>query len=309
MTTHPINHAGTSSSASTNSAPPETRRQQSLWSGIDASRLREALAEVVKATKPSAPAIDFGQHVRQELDRSPDRVEGMFAMARLLGCDPIGREVESLKRDVADLKTQPPGQASAHPPARKDLEERRRMKAAGGNKTRTSRKSEKRATKKLASKLLRQLQKQVLQEVRDELGEPGESMITTEMADRVFSKSDSELTAILHEQFDFPLAGRKTLSRTNEYKSWASHRGRGNSRRLDPESPAVDANAAGGAASKSGATRNAGYLAENGLHEGRFSSLHPLDAEGLRRINDDPQSRAFKLSYPELYGEGVDLCG
>jgi hypothetical protein len=306
MTTHPSNHAGTSSSVSTNTAPPETRRQQSLWSGIGASRLREALAEMVKATKPSAPAIDFGQYVRQELDRSPDRVEGMFAMARLLGCDPIGREVESLKRDVADLKTQPPGQASAHPSARQDLEERRRMKAAGGNKTRTTRKSEKRATKKLASKLLRQLQKQVLQEVRDELGEPGESIITREMADRVFSKSDSDLTAILHERFDFPLAGRKTLSRTNEYKSWASHRGRGNSRRLDPESPAVDANAAGGESSKSGATRNAGYLAENGLHEGRFSSLRPLDAEGRQKVNNDPDSRDFALNHRELFNEDVD---
>ena len=309
MTTHPINHAGTSSSASTNTASQEIRRQQSPWSGVEASKLREALAEVVKATKPSAPAIDFGQHVRQELDRSPDRVEGMFAMARLLGCDPIGREVESLKRDVADLKTQPPGQASAHPSARKDLEERRRMKAAGGNKTRTTRKSEKRATKKLASKLLRQLQKQVLQEVRDELGEPGESMITREMADRVFSKSDSELTAILHERFDFPLCGRKTLYRTDEYTSWASYRSRGNSRRLDPESPAIDATAAGGESPKSGATRNASYVAENGLSEGRFGRIRPLDAEGLRRTNGDPKARAFKLSHPELFGEDVDLCG
>lgn len=309
MTTHLSSDAGTSSPASTNAALPETPRPQSLWSGINASRLREALAEVVKATKPSTPAIDFGRYVRREVDKSPDRVAGMFAMARLLNCDPIGREIESLKRDVADLKTRPRGQASAHLFTRKDLGERGGLKVAGGNKTRTTRKNEKRATKKLASKLLRQLQKQLLQEIRDELGGPSESVIETEMATRVFSKSAAELTAILHERFDFPLSGRKTLSRTDEYKSWASHRGRGNSRRLDPESPAVDAAAAGGESSKSGATRNASYLAENGLCERRFGRIRPLDAEARKSVNDDPESREFALNHPELFGEDVDLGG
>jgi hypothetical protein len=129
------------------------------------------------------------------------------------------------------------------------------------------------------------------------------------MATRVFSKSDAELAAILHERFDFPLSGRKTLSRTDEYKSWASHRGRGNSRRLDPESPAVDATAAGGESSKSGATRNASYLAENGLCERRFGRIRPLDAEGRKSVDDDPESREFALNHPELFGEDVDLGG
>lgn len=305
MITNASATTGDSPAAPTDTDAQETQRPQSPRPAVEVRKPREAPAEVAK---PSSP-LEFGRYIRRKVDQSPDRVAGMLAIARFLNCDPIGREIESLKRDVADLKTRPPGQTSTQPPTRNDLEERRELKPAGGNKTRTTRKTEKRATKELASKLLRQLQKEVLQEVRDELGGPGELVIMREMTERVFSKSDSELTAILYERFSFPLAGRKTLSRTDEYKSWASYRGRGNSRRLDPDSPAVDATAAGGESSKSGATRNAGYLAENGLHEGRFGKLRPLDAEGRRKVADDPESREFALNHPELFGEDVDLGG
>jgi hypothetical protein len=304
MPVHPGNNADSPPHAD-DTAAQLTRSPRSV---VDAAKLRETLARITQAMRPAAvtPTMDFGRFVRQELDRSPDRVEGMFAMARLLKCDPIGREIESLKRDVADLKT---GPRPAHPSAPRRSRGRQGPKPAGGGKTKAAGKTNKRTTRDQASKLLRQLEKQVLQEVQDELGRPSEAVIRGEMVERVFSKSDTELTLLLHERFNFPLCGRKTLYRTDEYTSWASYRSRGNSRRLDPESPAIDATAAGGESPKSGATRNASYVAENGLSEGRFGRIPPLDAEGLRRINDDPKARAFKLSHPELYGEDVDLCG
>lgn len=309
MTTHISNQASDSPAASTDTNAKETRRQQSPWLAVEVSKLREALAEVAKATKPSSPAIDFGRYVRREVERSPDRVKGMFALARLLKCDPTGQEIESLKRDVADLRNGFLGQTSPPRSARRKTNGRGGPKPAGDGKTKAAGKTNKRATKKQASKLLRQLEKHVLQEVRDELGSPSDPVIRGEMVERVYSKSDAELTAMLHERFDFPLSGRKTLYRTPEYKSWAPHRGRGNSRRLDPESPAVDATAAGGESSASGATRNAGYLAENGLSEYRFGTIRPLDAEGRRKINRDPESRAFALNHPELFGEDAKPCG
>lgn len=272
---------------------------------VDRAKLREAVALAAQAARPAAatPAMEFGRFARRLVDATPETAEGVLAMQKFLRLDPVAREIESLKRDVADLKAQPRGQTSAHPTAPRKTRGRRGPKPAGGGKTKAAGKTNKRTTKEQASKLLRQLEKQVLQEVRDELGRPSDSVIRGEMVERVYSKSDAELTAMLHERFDFPLSGRKTLYRTPEYKSWAPHRVRGNSRRLDPESPAVDATAAGGESSASGATRNAGYLAENGLSECRFGTIRPLDAEGRRKINHDPESRAFALNHPELFGE------
>lgn len=306
MTTRPSDNAGSPLHA----GDPAAQVVPSRLAALDPTKLREALALTAQAARPAAatPAMEFGRFVRQELDRSPDRVEGMFAMARLLKCDPIGREIESLKRDVADLKTQPRGQTSAHPPAPRKTKGRRGPKPAGGGKTKAAGKNNKRTTKEQASKLLRQLEKQVLREVRDELGRPSESVIRGEMVERVYSKSSAELALLLHERFGFPLCGQKTLSRTPEYMRWSPHRDRGNSRRLDPESPAVDATAAGGESSKSGATRNASYVAENGLSEGRFGRIRPLDAEGRQRINKDPEAREFERNHPELFCDDAGLC-
>jgi hypothetical protein len=104
MTTHLSNHAGTPSSASTDTASQEIRRQQSPWSGVEASKLREALAEVAKATKPSAPAIDFGRYVRQEVDRTPDSAAGVLAMGKLLRLDPVTKQVDQLQARVQEIE-------------------------------------------------------------------------------------------------------------------------------------------------------------------------------------------------------------
>lgn len=97
MTTHLSNHAGTSSPASTNTAPQETCRPPSPWSGVAPSKLREALAEVVRATKPSSPAIDFGRYVRRDVDLAPDSAAGGLAMGKFLRLDPVGKAIEKLE--------------------------------------------------------------------------------------------------------------------------------------------------------------------------------------------------------------------
>jgi len=278
---------------------------------VDGAKLREAVALAARAARPAAatPAMEFGRFARRLVDATPETAEGVLAMQKFLRLDPVARDIESLKRDVAELKTRPRGQASARPMVHQQSRVRQGLKLGGGDEKKRSRKPKKQTTKEQASKLLRQLEKQVLCEICGEFGQPGESVIAREMVERVFSKSDAELTAILHERFEFPLSGRKTLSRTPVYASWAPHRVRGNSRRLDPESPAVDATAAGGESSASGATRNASYVAENGLSECRFGRIRPLDAEGRRKIDDNPEARAFALNHPELFGEDVEPCG
>jgi len=104
MTTHLSNHAGTSSSASTNTAPQETCRPPSPWSSVAPSKLREALAEVAKATKPSSPAIDFGRYVRRDVDLAPDSAAGVLAMGKLFRLDPVTKQVDQLQARVREIE-------------------------------------------------------------------------------------------------------------------------------------------------------------------------------------------------------------
>ena len=97
MTTHISNQAGDSPAASTDTNAKETRRQQSPWPAVEVSKLREALAEVAKATKPSSPAIDFGRYVRREVDLAPDSAAGVLAMGKFLRLDPVGKAIEKLE--------------------------------------------------------------------------------------------------------------------------------------------------------------------------------------------------------------------
>jgi hypothetical protein len=104
MTTHLSDHAGASSSATTNTGPQETRRQQSPWPAVEVSKLREALAEVAKVTKPSSPAIDFGRYVRRDVDLAPDSAAGVLAMAKLLRLDPVAKEIDELRARVQKVE-------------------------------------------------------------------------------------------------------------------------------------------------------------------------------------------------------------
>jgi hypothetical protein len=109
MTTHLSDIAGTPPSASTNTTQQKTCRPPSPWSGVAPSKLREALAELAKATKPSSPAIDFGRYVRREVDRAPDSAAGVLAMAKFLRLDPVGKAIEKLEAaDYEVLRHQAP---------------------------------------------------------------------------------------------------------------------------------------------------------------------------------------------------------
>jgi hypothetical protein len=105
MTTHLSDIAGTPPSASTNTAQQKTCRPPSPWSGVAPSNLREALAKLAKATKPSSPAIDFGRYVRREVDRAPDSAAGVLAMAKFLRLDPVGKAIEKLEAADEHLQT------------------------------------------------------------------------------------------------------------------------------------------------------------------------------------------------------------
>jgi hypothetical protein len=180
MTTHPSNHAGTSSSASTNTAPPETRRQQSLWSGIGASRLREALAEMVKATKPSAPAIDFGRYVRREVDLAPDSAAGVLAMGKFLRLDPVGKAIENCETSIQELRDETAAIRRQRPS--------RRKKRYGG-----------RGEKKDADYWLSQLQEAVMKELKVEGFQRKE--VHAQLVDRVYSLAADDLARAICDRF------------------------------------------------------------------------------------------------------------
>lgn len=306
MHPHPTSDAERSPPASSLSASVCSGPRLSQTPTADIAKLREALARTAKPAL--TPAMEFGRFARREMERSPEQVEGMFAVARLLKCDPTGREIESLKRDVADLKTLAAAQASTQSLAGDEMGGRKAQKSRGGEKKVTKSKTEKRVKKANASKLLRQMEKEVLRDIREEFDHPTESTLTREAAERLYSKSDSELTQMLHERYDFPTTGRKTLSRTNVYISWARYRTRGNAGRLDPASPAIEATSAGGESSKSGATRNTDYAASNGLYESKFRKIPTLDAKGRRNINDDQEGKAFLRANPDLFSEHLDAA-
>jgi len=306
MTPEPRTGAGTSSTTCDTGAR-SPGRARGPWGAVDADKLRDALARLAASTRgsPPPPAMGFGAFVRGEVDRSPEQELGFAAMGKFLKCDPMSREIESLRKDVAELKACGPPLTGVAAPRAVDQEGNVR-RPPKRDRAAASRRTDKQTKKMVANNLLLKLEKLTLQDIRDEFGQPSDSVIETELAKRIFSKSAAELTPMLHEQFGYPLSGQKTLTRTPKYIDWAPHRARGNSRRLDPESPAVDATAAGGKSSKSGATRNSDYVASNGLSEGKFRKTPTMDAEGRRKINDDHEGKAFLRANPELFGEHLE---
>jgi len=74
---------------------------------VDAAKLREAIADMMKLTRNSAPtsAMKFGQYVRQVVDASPKSTGGVLAMGKLLRLDPTGKAIDELKDQLAANKS------------------------------------------------------------------------------------------------------------------------------------------------------------------------------------------------------------
>jgi len=61
--------------------------------------LGSAIRRVVSAARPpnSSPAMDFGRHIRQIVDSTPDSTAGALAIGKLLRLDPTSKEIDQLK--------------------------------------------------------------------------------------------------------------------------------------------------------------------------------------------------------------------
>jgi hypothetical protein len=180
MTTHLSNHAGTSSSASTNTAPQETCRPPSPWSGVAPSKLREALAEVAKATKPSSPAIDFGRYVRRKVDLAPDSAAGVFAMGKFLRLDPVGKAIGNCEAAIQELRDETAA-------IRRQRPSRRKNKYGG------------RGEKKNPDYWLSQLEQAVIKELKVKGFQRKE--VHTQLIDRVYSLAADDLARAICDRF------------------------------------------------------------------------------------------------------------
>jgi len=207
MTTHISNQAGDSPAASTDTNAKETRRQQSPWPAVEVSKLREALAEVAKATKPSSPAIDFGRYVRREVDLAPDSAAGVLAMGKFLRLDPVGKAIEKLESRVAATEADT---ARLRRPARKPD-------------------APKDGRKKDVCHALAKLKKKVLQELKD--GGSTRTEAEEALIPELKSKSPAQLSSMLKEKLGIIISGRTigAKNRKGEYKSptvaeWSMYR-------------------------------------------------------------------------------------
>ena len=207
MTTHINNQAGDSPAASTDTNVKETRRQQSPWPAVEVSKLREALAEVAKATKPSSPAIDFGRYVRREVDLAPDSAAGVLAMGKFLRLDPVGKAIEKLESRVAATEADT---ARLRRPARKPD-------------------APKDGRKKDVCHALAKLKKKVLQELKD--GGSTRTEAEEALIPELKSKSPAQLSSMLKEKLGIIISGRTVgaKNRRGEYKSltvaeWSMYR-------------------------------------------------------------------------------------
>lgn len=180
MTTHLSNHAGTPSSASTDTASQQNRRQQSPWSGVDASKLREALAGAAKATKPSVPAIDFGRYVRREVDLAPDSAAGMLAMGKFLRLDPVGKAIENCETAIQELRDETAAIKRQRPSRRKNK--------YGG-----------RGGKKNPDYWLSQLEQAVIKELKVEGFQRKE--VQAQLIDRIYSLAADDLARAICDRF------------------------------------------------------------------------------------------------------------
>jgi|688.fasta_scaffold156465_5 hypothetical protein len=309
MPTHPSNHAGTSLSACTHTPPQETGRPQSLLSGMDESKLREALAQVAKATKPSAPspAMNFGAYVRRAVDPEPGRGPSATDLARILRLDPISKEIDQLKSELAaaNRRTEALENQFQQPRARKTEAKGQLSKEPSANAGRGRRRRKFVTVKEAGEKLRAKVNAIIVRMTK--AGRTGRE-IEQELIEKVYRVNAEQLAT----ECGYSERAAKTFRRTPEYKSWATYRRRGNANRLDPSSPAVDFTSAGGRSSKSGMNRNTDFAAANELSIGNTRKLPGLDAAARQQIAEDPEAAEWyrqnsaKLDEPPDSEEFVD---
>lgn len=205
------------------------------------------------------------------------------------------REIEKLRTRVDDLEAR-----------RKPKRSRESNPGTVSGSGTGRRRSPKKADIKLASRRLQQLQQEVINNLKAAIKDVGEQEIRRELYEKVFRHSFDDLAGILHDRYDYPLAGGKTISRTREYKSWAPHRQRGNAARLDVNSPAVADTAKGGESSRSGRSRDKQFADAHGLRPTRFGKVHAFDGEALREIAADPDSRRWCEENASILGGLTD---
>jgi len=205
MRTRPSNDAASPSPA-TDTAD---RRCRHLCPALDAAKLRNAIAEVAKATRPAlaAPAMDFGRYVRREVDAAPDSAAGVVAMGKFLRLDPAGKAIEKLEGEVAAAKADIArlGRRGRKVDAPKD------------------------GRKKDVCHALAKLTKKVLQELKDKGCARADAIEA--LIPELKSKSPAALSGMLKEKLAIKISGR-TIGKKNsrgEYESktveeWSQYR-------------------------------------------------------------------------------------
>lgn len=254
-------------SEATHVRPQVEERRAWAWASVELKQKMRAIFSVEAQAGEPSPAQKFGAGFRAiRLGDKP-------------GPNPH-REIEKLKTRLDELET------------------RRKPKADRGTNPATAsgtgrRRSPKMANLKLASRRLKQLQKGVIDNLKATTKDAGEEEVRRELYEKVFRYSFKQLVVILHDRYDYPMGGAKTISRTPEYKSWALHRRGGNAKRLDVDSPAVAGTAKGGESSRSGRSRDKQFADAHGLRPARFGKVRAFDEQAVRNIAADPVSRSW----------------
>lgn len=106
MPTHPSSDADNSPSSPLQSSGPSAPPSQELWRPADPARFREMVARMVSVSRPPtpSPAMNFGAYVRRAVDPEPGRGPSATDLARILRLDPISKEHDRLKDEVAGLR-------------------------------------------------------------------------------------------------------------------------------------------------------------------------------------------------------------
>lgn len=186
MSTRPSSDSRSSPSTATNTAQPAAQHIRPPLPAVDAAKLREAIADLMKLTRNSTPtrAMKFGQYIRQVVDASPESTEGVLAMGKFLRLDPAGKAIEKLENELAATKA--------------DIDKLRRL----------SRKPEapKDGRSKDVDHALAKLKKKILSELK--AGGSTRAEAESALIPELKSKSPATLSRMLKDKLNIRISGR-----------------------------------------------------------------------------------------------------